>query len=162
MNVIERYETLRQTRSHLRLFALVDGLGYEQLKGEPLQTGAGRCALFEGTPDAALSSAGPWLIDAAQDDELREHLLATQSRTPHVSWMLAEVPLHGLAQLLQLKLDARLPDGTLALLRFYDPRVLKSLALTLTPAQREEFFAHIHEWHFMCDGQALRIGRADA
>jgi Domain of unknown function (DUF4123) len=161
-DVIERYEALLKTRSHMKLFALVDGLGYEQLKGEHLQVGPGRYALFEGTPDAALSLVGPWLVDASQDDELRGHLLATQATTPYVSWLLAEMPLHGLVQLLQLRLDARLPDGGTALLRFYDPRVLKGLSLTLTPAQREEFFAHIHEWHFMCDGQALVIGRADA
>ena len=43
MNVFGRYEALRQTRSHLKLFALVDGLGYEQLEGVRLQTGPGRC-----------------------------------------------------------------------------------------------------------------------
>lgn len=87
--------------------------------------------------------------------------MALQSRAPFVSWLFTEVPLHGLAQLLQLRLDVRMPDGNTALLRFYDPRVLKGLALTLTPAQREEFFGHIHEWHFVVDGQALRIGRTD-
>lgn len=162
MNAFGRYEALRQTRSHLKLFALVDELGYEQVEGARLQTGPGRCALFEGTPDAALASAGPWLVDAAEDEELRTHLIAAEANAPCVSWLLAEVPLHGLIQLLQLKLDVKLPDGTMALLRFYDPRVLKSLALTLTPEQREAFFGHIVEWHFMCDGQPYRIGRADA
>lgn len=162
MNVVEHYESLHQDHPHLRLFALVDGLGYERLAGEPFEAGPGRYALFEGTPDAPLAAAGPWLVDVEQEGAIRDHLLATQASEPYVSWLLAELPPHGLVQLLQLKLDARLPDGTMALVRFYDPRVLKSLALTLTPAQREDFFAHIHEWHFMCDGQALRIGRADA
>lgn len=162
MCVIERYEALRRTRPHLKLFSLVDGLGFEQVHGERLKASADRCALFEGTPDAALASAGPWLLDASQDDAIRAKLLATQPQAPYVSWLLVEMPLHGLAQLLQLRLDARLPDGGTALLRFYDPRVLKSLALTLTAPQREEFFGHILEWHFMCDGQPYRIGRADA
>lgn len=162
MNVVERHESLRQRQPHLRLFALVDGLGYQRLAGEPIEAGPGRFALFEGTPDAPLAAAGPWLVDIEQDDVIRDHLLATQADEPYVSWLLAELPPRGLAQLLQLKLDARLPDSTVALLRFYDPRVLKSLAVTLTPAQREDFFGHIQEWHFMCDGQALRIGRADA
>jgi hypothetical protein len=162
MDVIERYDALRQVRSHLKLFALVDGLGYEQLYGDQLQSGYGRYALFEGAPDAALSAAGPWLVDATQADELRAQLLATQAKAPYVSWLLAEMPAHGLAQLLQLKLDVQLPGGGTALLRFYDPRVLKGLALTLNPSQREDFFGRIVEWHFMCDGQPYRIGRADA
>ena len=162
MEVIERFDALRQTRPHLKLFALVDGLGYEQIAGGPLQAGAGRYALLDGTPDAALASAGPWLLDANEDDPGRAKLLATQAQVPYVSWLLVEMPLHGLAQLLQLKLDATLPSGDMGLLRFYDPRVLKSLALTLTAQQREDFFGHIVEWHFMCDGQPYRIGRADA
>jgi hypothetical protein len=162
MNVIERYEVHRRTRSHLKLFALLDGLGYEQVTGERMKAGSGRCALFEGTPDEPLASAGPWLLDASQDDAARSKMLATHEEVPYVSWLLVEMPLHGLAQLLQLRLDARLPDGSTALLRFYDPRVLKSLALTLTAPQREEFFGHILEWHFVCDGQPYRIGRADA
>lgn len=161
MEVVERYGALRQTRPHLKLFALVDGVGFEQQRGERLQAAAGRYALFEGTPDAALASAGPWLVDAAEEEELCGFLLATQS-VPYVSWLMAEAPLHGLAQLLQLKLDAKLPDGGVALLRFYDPRVLKGLAVMLTPAQRREFFEHIVEWHFMCDGQDFWIGGAHA
>ena len=162
MAVIERFHALRQTRAHLQLFSLVDGLRYAQIAGRPLQAGPGRCALLEGTSDAALASAGPWLLDANEDDPVRAKLLATQSQVPCVSWLLAEMPLHGLAQLLQLKLDVALPGGEIGLLRFYDPRVLKSLALTLTPQQREGFFGHIVEWHFMCNGQPYRIGRADA
>lgn len=158
----ERYQALRSARPHLRLFALVDGLEYKRLHGAPLEAGPGLTALFEGTPDAALAPAGPWLADTDQEQKLSKQLVETETKAPCVSWLLAEMPLHGLAQLLQLKLDVRLPDGSTALLRFYDPRVLESLALTLTPQQREEFFGHILEWHFMCDGKRHRIGRPDA
>ena len=102
------------------------------------------------------------LVDATQQQELRDQLLAQKATAPQASWLIAGVPFDGLVQLLRLKLDVRMPDGSVGLLRFHDPRVLYSLASALTNPQREEFFGHIHEWHFMHNGQALRIGRADA
>lgn len=162
MQVLERLETLQASRPHLRMFALVDGLAYEQLLGERIEQRHGCVPLFAGTPDAALSFAGPWLVDTALHMNMRDSLMGKQSLAPVVSWLFTEVPMHGLVELLQLKLDVRMPDGHTALLRFYDPRVLKCLAQTLTASQREEFFEHIQEWHFVVDGQAMRIGRADA
>lgn len=159
MNILSRFELIRESRRHLGMYALVDGLGFEQVMGKPLQRGAGRAALFDGTADAPLSAAGPWLVDAAADGALNEALLEHRAQAPFVSWLFSEAPFHGLVQLLQLKLDVRMPDGQAALLRFYDPRVLRTLAQTLSPAQREEFFAHIVEWHFEIDGEPMRIGR---
>lgn len=162
MDILARHHALKQNRPYLRLFALVDGLGFEQLHGEPLTRSASRFALFDGTPDQALAAAGPWLVDCEHDEALRDTLLASQRARPHVSWPMAEMSIDGLSQLFQLRLDASLPDGSTALLRFYDPRVLKSLALALTASQREAFFGPIIEWHFVVDDQSLRIGREDA
>jgi hypothetical protein len=162
MSVLDRFDALKADQRHLLLCALVDGLAFEQVHGERMEQGPGCVALFDGTDDAALAYAGPWLVDAAQHQELRDQLLAHEATAPQVSWLIAGVPFDGLVQLLRLKLDVRMPDSSTGLLRFYDPRVLYSLATTLTDRQREEFFGHIHEWHFMHNGQALRIGRADA
>lgn len=162
VDVIDRFEGLKVGRPHLQLYALVDGLRHEQVFGAPVAAEPGQVALFDGTPDAALSAAGPWLVAASEHTVQRDRLMAHPGQTSCVSWLFSEVPLSGLAQLLQLRLDARLPSGGIALLRFYDPRVLRGLARTLTPEQREAFFAHIHEWHFVVDGQASWIGRHDA
>ncbi len=60
---------------------------------------------------------------------------------------------------MQLRLNTRLPDGRTALLRFWDPRVLVSLAQLLDEVQRVEFFAHIEEWHLLDNGKRAWIGR---
>ena len=159
MSALERFEVLKARQAHLRLFALVDGWVFEQQTGQPMAHAGGCESLFAGTEDAALADAGPWLVDAASQPELCQRLRAQEATAPVVSWLITGVPLDGLVQLLRLKQDVRLPDGSTGLLRFYDPRVLDSLAGTLTGSQREDFFGHIHEWHFMRDGQALRIGR---
>jgi len=50
-----------------------------------------------------------------------------------VTWLIAEADLRGLAHLLQLRLDVRLPDGRIALLRFWEPRVLANLVNVFAP-----------------------------
>jgi Domain of unknown function (DUF4123) len=160
--VMARFEALKTQQPHLVLCALLDGLAYEQALGQRLETDAGCVALLDGTEDAALAYAGPWVVDAEQQPKLCRDELAHEDLAQQVSWLIASVPFDGLVQLLRLKLDVRLPDGGVGLLRFYDPRVLYGLATTLTPAQRAEFFDHIHEWHFMHNGKAMRIGHADA
>jgi Domain of unknown function (DUF4123) len=160
--VTRRFETLKARQAHLMLYALFDGLAYEQAIGQRIETDAGCRGLLEGTEDTALAFAGPWVVDVEQQRRLCAEQLTHELLAPQVSWVIAGVPFDGLTQLMQLKLEVRLPDGGVGLLRFYDPRVLYGLATTLTPAQREDFFGHIQEWHFMHNGKALRIGRADS
>lgn len=149
---------IRSTNQFAHIFALVDGLQYEALFGQVLRPEQG-VALFLGTPDEPLAHAGPWLIDVDAQSTLCAALADVEASSPVCSWLITSVPLAGLAQLLQNKLDMKLPDGRVALIRYYDPRVLRRLALTLKPDQRETFFEHIDEWHFMVDGQALYVGR---
>jgi len=131
-----------------------------------VQTPPGRSwpvPLFAGTPDAALAHAGPWLVEAACADEaLLAELATLEHEAPALVWLIAPQDQEGLAQLLQLRLDVRLPDGRSALLRFWDPRVLVNLARTLDAAQREEFFGLIHEWHLLHEGRRMWIGRHHA
>lgn len=67
--------------------------------------------------------------------------MSLEHAAPAVTWLIAPQTIAGLAQLLQLNLDTALPDGRTALLRFWDPRVLISLAELLEPGQREFFLA---------------------
>jgi hypothetical protein len=147
----------------LRLYGLVDGLQYETHRGERLEDRHGFASLFHGTPDSALAHAGPWLVDVNEaGDTVTADLAHLERQVPSVTWLISETDLHGLAQLLQLQLDARLPDGRIALVRFWDPRVLAELVNVLSPKQRETFFAHIHEWHLLRNGERVHIGRAHA
>lgn len=163
LDVVERLAQLHQSTDALRLYALVDGVQYTAWFGEPCTAREGFHSLFADTPDAALAHAGPWLIDTGQiDGTLVDALAALEQAAPAVTWLIAPQTLEGLAQLLQLNLDTALPDGRTALVRFWDPRVLVSLAEVLEPQQREAFFGHIHEWHLLHRGQRTWIGRRHA
>lgn len=162
-DVLRRLERLRISAPALRLYALVDGLQYEQRSGHPLQVAPGARPLFAGTPDAALAGAGPWLLDAElAPQELIAAVAALEAKAPAVSWIIAVADLEGLAALLQLRLDVRLPDGRSALLRFWDPRALAAIARELDERQRGEFFEPIVEWHLLVDGRRTHIGRHHA
>ena len=163
LDVADRLAHLRMRNPALRLFGLVDGLQHETLRGERLDHRHGFASLFHGTPDAALAHAGPWLVDVeAAGDAVAADLARLEREAPSVTWLISEADLGGLAQLLQLQLDAKLPDGRIALVRFWDPRVLAELINVLSPEQRETFFAHIHEWHLLRNGERVHIGRAHA
>lgn len=161
--VITRFTQLQQSVGALKLYALVDGARYRMQFGEPCTTRQGFHSLFAGTLDEELAHAGPWLVDTEQvGATLVDQLAAMEQAAPAVSWLIASQTLEGLVQLLQLNLDIELPDGRTALLRFWDPRVLVNLAEVLDSAQRETFFAHIHEWHLLHQGQRVWIGRQHA
>jgi hypothetical protein len=162
-DVVTRFAQLQQRMDALKLYALVDGVQYRAQLGEPFTASEGYRSLFSGTIYEALAHAGPWLIDVKQvDSALVDTLAAMEQTAPAVSWLIAAQTLEGLAQLLQLNLETELPDGRTALLRFWDPRVLVTLAEVLEPTQRGTFFAHIHEWHLLHMGQRMWIGTQHA
>ena len=163
LDVQSRWRALQVAMPELRLYALVDGVQYQTHLGKRPRPCGGQFALFAGTPDALLAHAGPWLIDATDADEaVRAELATLESTAPALIWLIAAQELTGLGQLLQLRLDIRLPDGRGALLRFWDPRVLITLVDTLDGQQREDFFGYVHEWHFLHEGQRIGIGRQHA
>lgn len=163
LDVQSRLEQLRDTVPALRLYALVDGVQYQSQLCKRLHPSSGLFPLFARTPDAALSHAGPWLVDTDIADEATISELPTLERNaPSLTWLIAPQDLEGLGQLLQLRMDVILPDGRKALLRFWDPRVLVNLARTLDASQREALFGHIHEWHLLHEGRRVWIGRQDA
>jgi len=162
VNVQERFEVLKRRRAQLALFALVDGLLFEEAHGRRLERSAACVALFDGTDDAPLAHAGPWLVDTGRLASLRDELHTREAEAPHVSWIIAAAPFDALVRSLRARLDVRLTDGNVGLLRFYDPRVLYGLATTLSARQREDFFEPVCEWHFTRNGHAMRIGRGDA
>lgn len=163
IDVMERLELLRQDTDVLRLYALVDGAQYQSRRGERIVPKQGFYSLFQGTQDAPLAHAGPWLVDTEYlDRRFLVGLAELEHETPAVSWLIATQNLDGVAQLLQLNLDMKMPDGRMALLRFWDPRVLVSLAEILSIDQRQIFFGHFHEWHLLHKGKRVWIGRQNA
>lgn len=162
-DVLSRFLGLTEKRSELRLYALLDGLQYEQHTGQRLQRLAGvNRALFDDTDDAPLAHAGPWLCDVSQHPQHIDSFAALECARPAVSWLITAMDLEGLAQYLRLRLDAELPNGRRALVRFYDPRVLGHLFTVMDAQQRAQFFHLIDEWHFLHNSQRVWMGRADA
>lgn len=160
IDVVERLAQLQQDVASARLYALVDGAQYQVHRAQRIDDAAGRYSLFHGTLDAPLAHAGPWLIDAEISGQTyTANLAALEREAAAVSWIFASQDLVGVAQLLQLNLDMKLPDGRSALVRFWDPRVLFSLAEVLMPEQRRTFFGHVHEWHLLHNGRRVWIGR---
>lgn len=102
------------------------------------------------------------MFDVTKIAEQVYALIELEQALPAVSWLITSVDLEGLSQLLQLKLDAQLPDGRKVLLRFYDPRVLGNLCHTMDAEQYAEFFGLIDEWHFNYKGQWVAAGRRHA
>lgn len=163
MFILERLEELRATNPALQLFALIDGAQFEMQRNSRIDRQAGFSPLFAGTKDASLAAAGPWLVDIEQvSGEVLTDICALEHSAPAVIWLITVQDLTGLSQLLQLQLDAELPDGRKALLRFWDPRVLFHLAELLDGEQRVSFFGHINEWHFLHNKQRLWVGRQHA
>ncbi len=163
LDIERRFLDLVETRRELRLYALVDGYQYEQHASERIASLAGiNRALFDGTEDAPLSHAGPWVYDMSKCSELAPNLANLERALPAVSWLITALDLEGLSQLLQLKLDAALPGGKQALVRFYDPRVLGNLFTIMDAEQKAQFFYLIDEWHFIYNGQRVWTGRSDA
>lgn len=162
--LLERLATLRQTNAAVQLYAVVDGLQYEEHTGRRLsRESKQRIALFDGTPDQALAHAGPWLVDPfAAPQEEQAALISTlddlDRARPSVVWLMTDRLMVLLWRELTQRLEAKTADGKPALLRWYDPRVLASLAQVLEPDQREMFFG-LGEWHFFYQGRRARIGR---
>lgn len=98
---IENYLVQRQAQASLpvRLYALVDALLYARASGSSeVERPASAIALFQGTPDASLADAGPWLIDFAEaPDMVRQSLFRMGGGTEGVSWLISAYPFPALA-----------------------------------------------------------------
>jgi hypothetical protein len=153
-DVVEQFHAHHEANPNTCLYALVDGLQYEACFGERIDPDPTKFSLFQGTQDEALAYAGGWLFDlAGASAQLMGQLAQLEKSKPAVSWLFSKADLHGLGQLLQLRLNAHSPDGQAILLRIYDPRVLYNLFHTLHEQQRTQLCEHIDQWHFMHKGQ---------
>ncbi len=158
---VEEYLSARQqqTAYPVRLYGLVDGLLYAEGGAEvPLSRSSSCIALFDGTADEALANAGPWLLDCSADRD--GHMPALQRMGDSALgciWIVSSYAPEDLAAALRARLDVRMPNGTTALLRYYDARITGDIAALLDSAQRAAFFAPVQDWLTQRDGQLTRI-----
>lgn len=158
---IDLYFAQRQLEISLpvRLYALVDALLYARAPGATaLERSTATVALFDGTADASLADAGPWIIDVADASvDIKRTLLALAAGAEGVSWLISAYPFRGLAHELRERLDVRMPDGRTALLRFYDARVIGQIAGLLSFSQRAEFFVPTFDWLVQINDDLMRV-----
>ena len=158
---IEDYFAQRQAQASLpvRLYGLVDALLYERASGSaPLERSTSTIALFDGTADASLADAGPWLIDFGQASQaVRQSLFNLGANSEGTSWLISAYPFDALVDELRGRLNARMPDGRIALLRFYDARLIGDIARLLSLTQRIQFFVPTFDWLVQIDGELTRV-----
>ena len=126
-------------------FAIIDGARDPRLEAL-VRSCAEHICLFKGDLDPSLSQAAPWLVKI---DE-REPLLATwQQHGKGQNWGLMVQTDKNLSQLqrfFRYFLQAKLPDGMLALFRFYDPRVFNTFIRAAEPDERAPWFDGIAQY----------------
>ncbi|WP_110644126.1 DUF4123 domain-containing protein [Salinicola sp. CPA57] len=109
--------------------------------------GASR-SLFQNTPEQGFSAIAPHLVplNGLRDAECAT-LIEQDTEVAAFSWLwVDESATNDLFAHLQKQLDMRLPDGGLALLRYYDPRVFTRLMQLLDDEQRKTLFGPIRYW----------------
>jgi hypothetical protein len=142
----------------LRALALVDGLQYQQHTGRSLETRESIAEpLLAGTKEAALAHAGPWLIDAANAGDHVADLRELEQGRPSVIWLIVWRDIEEQAARLRPHLNIRLPNGRLALLRFWDPRVIHALNEAYQGGDERELFRTASEWQYLHEGQRRYI-----
>ena len=120
-------------------FAVIDGAQDPRLAALVQSTRDHAC-LFSGKLDPDLATASPWIarIDPA------EALLPTwQAHGRGLHWGLmveAQLALDEVRSRLRRFLEAKLPDGMIALFRFYDPRVFNTYLRAATHEERAQWF----------------------
>ncbi|WP_186050673.1 DUF4123 domain-containing protein [Burkholderia gladioli] len=147
-----------RVRLPVRLFGLADGLLYSEVSGAfPNRTGESTMALLDATPDASLADAGPWMFDCERIDSDTQAALARLARSEYgVSWIVSAYQVRQLASELRQRLDATLPDGRHAMLRYYDARVMRYLAPALGSSEGTMFFSPTFDWLIEIDGKLSR------
>ncbi|KWH19604.1 DUF4123 domain-containing protein [Burkholderia multivorans] len=148
-------ERQKQLTMQVHLYALVDGLLFaDAAGGSPPRRSQAAAALFDGTPDASLAEAGPWLFDWERaSGSVRRTLSAMAGSSTGVSWLISAYPIESLANELRRRLDVRLPDGRMALLRFYDARIMADMASLMELTQRMQFFVPTFDWLVEVNGK---------
>ncbi|KVZ09034.1 hypothetical protein WL80_01305 [Burkholderia ubonensis] len=149
------FKRQQQLTMQVHLYALVDGLLFADAgDGSPPQRSQAAVAMFDGTPDASLADAGPWLFDWERaSGGVRRALSAMAGGSTGVSWLISAYPIESLADELRRRLDVRLPDGRTALLRFYDARIMADMATLMELTQRMQFFVPTFDWLVEVNGK---------
>ena len=112
-----------------------------------VRTCSSHLCLFKGKDLAPeILAAAPWLVRINPAEEL---LPVWQKHGQAANWgmmVLSAAPIDQLQRHFRRFLQAKLPDGTIALFRFYDPRVFNTYMPAATPEERLPWFAEVQQY----------------
>lgn len=118
-------------------------------------------SLFQATPEGAFVHIAPHLMawnDLAASE--RDLIITLDQQTHAFSWLWVDTDgARTLYRHLKAQLDMRLPDGSLALLRYYDPTVWQRLMDLLTPEQITALMGPVHYWSVRLSDQRQLCNR---
>ncbi|UII65677.1 DUF4123 domain-containing protein [Xanthomonas translucens] len=149
-------------------FALIDCAGgpdrMATLHYHAAKDGLQHRSLFDRQPEAEHAAAAPWLLalpHGAVRPTLDPWLAQLGQSNTGLTRLASEVPFDALFDHLEAQLDIALPDGTLALMRFFDPRAWLRYAGVLTVDQQLQLLGPALEWQITLQGQEWTLARAD-
>lgn len=114
-------------------------------------------SLFENQPEHALGDAAPWLVQVDGNPGMAGWLPALDLEAGAVTWLESPADFGRLYQHLQRQLDLRMPDGSLALLRYWDGRVFRRLLRVLDAEQKRELLGPIEQWQVTVDDRLYAL-----
>jgi hypothetical protein len=149
-------------------FALIDTAQDQSLHALVTASAQSQC-LISGALPQALAAALPYIVRVNAEDPLMKQW---RSRGLGKNWGImleSDSDIDYLRVHFKKFLNVRLPDGTVALFRFYDPRIFRTYMLSASPEEREPWFRGVmrysvesenpgdtHEFHIN-EGQ-LQVG----
>ena len=136
--------------------ALVDTAQDAGLHGLVKQSRHQEC-LFSGSVPHALAAASPHLVLADRREPLMKEW---QERGRASNWGIfcdSSMNFDELRRHFKKFLNAQLPDGTVALFRFYDPRVFTTYIRACTPAERAPWFKGVSQYLVEADDRVRHV-----
>ncbi|MFA5983574.1 MAG: DUF4123 domain-containing protein [Methylococcaceae bacterium] len=130
------------TVDSLRLYVLVDAAQPKTTVTQLAQhfPEESLLGLFQGMPEQSAQEAGPFIIPLNPFEDRHQPrlnwLLTTETQAPCLIWLWSPLTPMALLNHLQQQLIVILPDGSEALLRFYDPRVIQQITHGLFDANQ--------------------------
>jgi len=127
------------------LYGLIDAARDDQLY-ELITASAAHACLFAGELDPELEREAPYIVRLTEGSRLCE---AWRDEGRGQSWGIQCTSTSSLAEVrrhFRHFLQAKLPDGKVALFRFYDPRVFRTYLPTCTPHELAPWFSEVNEY----------------
>lgn len=117
-------------------------------------------SLFAGQPEEDLLRASPYLLELPLGaiGQPIHHWLRQLGREPAgTTALFSDAPFEEVFHHLRAQLDIALPDGSLALMRYYDPRAWLRYRDILTMQQHRHLLGPISTWQITVCGQTWAL-----